>query len=604
MRIFLGIISGLLFAQIVVAQPAARLIAASGQAARDTQGRLTNVSFYASMGNWMPPQVDNRGRIFFQTSVQDTNNTPTFNDAYFLGAPRREGYVMRERQGFPTITNTLTFGTIDQPKFTRGGSLAFKTFLGGSGAGSVNTRDALIAGSANRLDIIARKGSLPDFMLFPDDGGGGIFFNYDYLQSINTFEIFSSDYVLFDFSTVTNQSNNNGFSSRALMLYSPAGYSLVYKSGMQAPGRFPAELYTQTLRAYTMQSPGNIAWAATYSGDRIGVWRAAPILAMQILDHGDVISTNRFLRDVSNLWLTRDGASMYVLAAAEDDALGGYFAWALGRERHFIDPVTSNRTPSFTWLGEDHRPVPGRPDLIFTNSVDGQWGSGSSFQQAGFDLFENGDMLVYTHAATNGGAISKEMIFRVVDTNFVELISQGNAAPGGGSFSGFASVQAMGSNHVMFIAATMRSHPNPTTYDLWYMRAEPGATPVKLLGQGDVFRVASDDERAVEFIHQFSANRHGDVAASVSFTNFTSGLIYIHAPGIAAPPVILSETLVDGFLPLEIPLGIPGYRLMEATNLLGDWVASSIIPEGADESIRWEIPLDTPGRYFRFEPEE
>jgi len=35
-----------------------------------------------------------------------------------------------------------------------------------------------------------------------------------------------------------------------------------------------------------------------------------------------------------------------------------------------------------------------------------------------------------------------------------------------------------------------------------------------------------------------------------------------------------------------------------------DWVASSVIPEGADESIRWEIPLDTPGRYFRFEPEE
>ncbi|MGA1531256.1 MAG: hypothetical protein ACO398_11015, partial [Kiritimatiellia bacterium] len=70
------------------------------------------------------------------------------------------------------------------------------------------------------------------------------------------------------------------------------------------------------------------------------------------------------------------------------------------------------------------------------------------------------------------------------------------------------------------------------------------------------------------------------------------------------PPVILSETLVDGTFPIEIPFGIPGYRLMEATNLFGDWVASSVIPEGADESIRWEIPLDAPGRYFRFEPEE
>jgi hypothetical protein len=606
MRIALGMmISGLLFAQTALAQPTKRLVLLSGEVALDTDRELTYRSFRSV-------QVDDRGRFFYNAAVLGTNVFLTADDAYFMGTSRGQFFIMRELQGFPTIDDTLNFGNILQPKFSPYGSFAFKTALGGTGVIAQRNSDALVAGTVDRLDIIARQGSRPDFMLFPDDGGDGAVFNYDYLQTITTFEIFSSDYVLFDFSTVTNQINNNGFSSRALMLYSGGSYSLVYKSGMQAPGRSPAEFYTQTLRAYAMHSPGNIAWAARFLGGapegRIGVWRKninANPSTKQVLDDGQLISAERYLQEVDNLWITPNGADMYVLAQAIDrSGVDDVEIWALGREHQAIDPVTSNLTSSVTWLGEDRRPVPGHPDLIFTNTPDGQFGWGSSFQGAGFDLFDNGDMLVYAPVATNGATSSKEMLFRVVDTNFVKLVAQGDLTPDGGTFDGFSSWQAMGTDHVLFGAATMRTSPTLTTYDLWYMRAEAGATPVKLLGQGDVFNVGTDDDREVEFILQVSGNRHGDVFAIVSFKDFTSALIYIHAPGLSTPPVILSETLVDGTFPIEIPFGIPGYRLMEATNLLGDWVASSVIPEGADESIRWEIPLDTPGRYFRFEPEE
>lgn len=612
MRKLFYILSGLMTLNSLYAQPVSRLVSASGLTARGTENQLTNVLFRGT-GIGTTPRVDDRGRLFYQSIVRGANVTSSFDSAYFHGHPGRDRMFMREGAGFPSISSGLTFGLIgdlplDRPQMTRGGSIAFKTVLSGPEAGPLNTRDALVAGPIANLNIIAREGNYPDFMIDPDDISGGFFFNYHRIGNIQSFEIAFGGALLFHINTKTNLADT-GYSSDALMLGSINGYELIYKSGVTAAGRLEAELY-RNLKTYTIQSANNFAWAATYQSslgtDLIGVWRASPIFGgMQVLDYGDIISSNaslRTLRDVERLWLTEDRASMYVLAAVKDDVLGDYAVMALGREDESIDPATTNRLSTLTWFGEDFRTVPGRPDLIFTNSVEGQWSYGSSIGSASMALLDGGDMLVHAHAATDG-AVSKELIFRVVGTNFVELLAQGSVAPGGGAFDGFSDIEAMGTNHVVFKAATRYTLPVTTTYDLWYMRAESEASPVKLLGEGDVFEITADDVRTVQFIHKFSANRFGDVIAQVSFTNSTTGLVYIHAPDIAAPHMILSETLVDGVLPIEIPFGIPGYRLMYATSLAGSWTEWPTPPATGDESIRWDIPLDTPGLYFRFEPD-